>query len=132
MSKAKKRTATLEKKREEQPVVGIPDSWPAAERAAPQPEAAKKDSPLNRLSFRIHTLAVRVLSNLRLSLTLRIALHYAGQLLRSTLTVLLVGMLALCVAQVPMVNKALDELNLMTPQGGAAARSARAGGAPER
>ncbi|MEG1891158.1 MAG: HAMP domain-containing sensor histidine kinase [Clostridia bacterium] len=118
MSKPKKRTATLEKKREEQPVVGIPDSWPAAERAAPQPEAAKKDSPLNRLSFRIHTLAVRVLSNLRLSLTLRIALHYAGQLLRSTLTVLLVGMLALCVAQVPTVNKALDELNLMTPQDG--------------
>lgn len=36
----------------------------------------------------VHGTLVRLLSNLRLSLTLRIALHFSGQLLRTTLPVL--------------------------------------------
>lgn len=66
--------------------------------------AKRKDSGENgfdRFSRAVHGTLVRLLSNLRLSLTLRIALHFSGQLLRTTLPVLAAAMLALCVAQWP-------------------------------
>ncbi|MGN0746620.1 MAG: sensor histidine kinase, partial [Aristaeellaceae bacterium] len=44
----------------------------------------------NRASGRTHRLLTGIMSNFRMSLTFRIALHYSGQLLRTTLPMLLV------------------------------------------
>lgn len=52
----------------------------------------------------------KLLSNLRFSLTLRIALHYGGQLLRTTVPVLLVLTATLVVAEVPRATRAIDAL----------------------
>ncbi|MEA5014986.1 MAG: ATP-binding protein [Candidatus Limiplasma sp.] len=58
----------------------------------------------------------KLLSNLRFSLTLRIALHYGGQLLRTTLTVLLIVTAALVVAQFPTVSKNIDAIAELVPE----------------
>lgn len=76
----------------------------------------EKTSLFNRLSNRTHSFFVGLMSNLRLSLTLRIAIHYAGQLLKTTLPMLLAAFLALGAAQAPSVNRALDALSRLTPQ----------------
>ena len=75
----------------------------------------KSASLFNRLSNGVHAFFVNILSNLRLSLTLRIALHYAAQLLKTTLLMLAVCFMALCAARVPSVNQGLDRLSQMTP-----------------
>jgi len=75
---------------------------------------------INRLSAKLHGMLASGLSNLRLSLTLRIALHYAGQLLKTTLPVLLVLMLALCAAEMPDAVNAMDQLGGVRPLNGAA------------
>ena len=90
----------------------------AQETGWPLGAAKRKDSGENgfdRFSRAVHGTLVRLLSNLRLSLTLRIALHFSGQLLRTTLPVLAAAMLALCVAQWPAVSRSLDALAAMTP-----------------
>lgn len=69
----------------------------------------------NRLSTIIHSFFVRIFSNLRLSLSLRIALHYAAQLLKTTLLMLLVAFTALCIARVPSADRAMDTLCQMAP-----------------
>ena len=74
----------------------------------------EKTSLFNRLSNRTHSFFVGLMSNLRLSLTLRIAIHYAGQLLKTTLPMLLAAFLALGAAQAPSVNRALDALSRLT------------------
>jgi len=60
----------------------------------------------------------KVFSNLRFSLTLRIALHYSGQLLNTTLLVLLVFTVVFAVAQIPTVNDTLDALAAVRPADG--------------
>lgn len=70
---------------------------------------------LNRLTQSIHGLTSAAMSNLRFSLTLRIALHYAGQLLRTTLFALLVMSVVFAVAQIPTINDTLDSLTQLQP-----------------
>ena len=53
------------------------------------------DTWINRLSAWVHGWLMKGMSNLRLSLTLCIALQYAGQLLKTTIPVLAVLMLML-------------------------------------
>ena len=57
-------------------------------------------------------------SNLRFSLTLRIALHYSGQVLGTTLFVLLVFSVVFGVAQIPSVDSAMDALAAQKPANG--------------
>ena len=73
---------------------------------------------INRLSAKLHSMLVNGVSNLRLSLTLRIALHYAGQLLKTTLPVVLVVMIALIIAEVPTARDAMQELGSVRPLNG--------------
>ena len=95
-----------------------------------RPGAAGEDWPLgqarrreasafDRLSQAVHGTLVRLLSNLRLSLTLRISLHYAGQLLLTAVPVMLAVMCALCAAQIPGAGRALDTLAGRPPAEGA-------------
>lgn len=112
MSKRKKKSVTIEEEREQPPVGAIDESWPYA-----VPER-KKESAINRFSLSLHAILSKGVSNLRMSLTLRIALHYAGQLLRTTLPMLLVLMIALTLSTVPAMNRAMDELAGMMPEDG--------------
>lgn len=73
---------------------------------------------INRLSARLHSMLVSGVSNLRLSLTLRIALHYAGQLLKTTLPVLLAVMIALIIAEMPTAREAMQDLGSVRPLNG--------------
>lgn len=118
--KNKGRSATAEKeprnKRRQVPVSVIPDSWPQDEPTEEQPqEGSRSFTSLNRLSARIHHTLMSLLSNLRLSLTLRVAIYAAGQLLRTTVLMLMVAMLAICVAQIPIINQGVDTVIAMTP-----------------
>jgi two-component system, OmpR family, sensor histidine kinase ArlS len=72
----------------------------------------------------------QLFSNLRFSLTLRIAIHYCGQLLKTTFLVLLALTVAYIVAQVPMVNTTLDSLQALTPAQGETYSSAQLSGLP--
>ena len=58
----------------------------------------------------------QALSNLRFSLTLRIALHYAGQLLRTTFFVMLVFTIAFGAAQFPVFSTAMEQLAQREPE----------------
>lgn len=109
-------------------MAGIQEEWPMAEHA--RRKKSERDSVINRFSFSLHGFLSKLLSNLRLSLTLRISLHYAGQLMLSTLLVLTVSMLALCVAQIPTANEAMDELSLMKPADGVRYSEAQLKGLP--
>lgn len=60
----------------------------------------------------------RMLSNLRMSLTLRIALHYAGHLLKTTLPMMAVLIIVFWMAQYPYANSALERLSMRTPGNG--------------
>lgn len=60
----------------------------------------------------------KLLSNLRFSLTLRVAIHYAGQLLRTTLFVFFVFTVAFFLAQAPTVVNSMDQLAEMEPLAG--------------
>ena len=84
--------------------------WPAA-----SPAGAQKDSVINRISRFVHKVFTGAVSNLRLSLTLRIALHFAWQLLCTTIPVLLCAMVVLCIAQAPAARTALDTLATLAP-----------------
>ena len=90
------------------------DNWPrrGAKRAEPD------DAWINRLSAGLHGWLVSMMSHIRLSLTLRIAMHYAAQLLKTTFVVLLVLMFALCVAETPTASRALDQLQHIAPENG--------------
>ena len=52
----------------------------------------------------------QLLSNLRFSLTLRIAIHFGGQLLRTTFFVMLVFTVAFGVAQMPWMHNAVNQI----------------------
>ena len=81
--------------------------------STPQPE--EKPLTINRLSDWTHGLLVEAVSHLRLSLTLRIALHYAGQLLRTTIPVLLVVSIALCCLEIGPMRAALYQVAALEP-----------------
>ncbi len=76
---------------------------------------AQKELVINRVSSRLNAFLVKFFSNLRLSLTLRISLHYAGQLIKSTLVVLAVALVALSLAQIPTISGTMDALADMKP-----------------
>jgi len=76
------------------------------------------ESWINRLSAYLHGWLVKAMSNLRLSLTWRIAMHYSAQLLKTTVIVMLVLMIALCVAEAPTASEALDALQNVRPAEG--------------
>ena len=65
---------------------------------------------LNRASRKVHSAVMGLLSNLRLSLVLRVALYASGQLLRTTLPMLLAVSVAFFAAQGPMLNQAIDRV----------------------
>jgi two-component system sensor histidine kinase ArlS len=72
-----------------------------------------------------HPLAPRywmrtALSNLRFSLTLRIALHYCAQLLKTTILVWFAFTAIYAVAQIPAANAVLDQIAVMAPADGEA------------
>lgn len=118
--KNKGRFATAEKEHKDErrkvPVSVIPDSWPRNEPTEDaKPDSSRSFTSLNRLSARIHHTIMSLLSNLRLSLTLRVAIYAAGQLLRTTVPVLLVAMLALGLAQIPAIDRGVDAVIAMTP-----------------
>ena len=80
------------KKKENQKSRPSEEGWPLG-------KATRKgngENGFDRFSRSVHGTLVRLLSNLRLSLTLRIALHFSGQLLLTTLPVLAAAMIALC------------------------------------
>ena len=62
-------------------------------------EGSQELHSLNRASGAVHRALMKVLSNLRLSLTLRIAFYAAGQLLCTTLLALAVVLGAFCAAR---------------------------------
>ncbi|MBP3651047.1 MAG: HAMP domain-containing protein [Clostridia bacterium] len=83
--------------------------------AAPTPQPEEKPLTINRLSDWTHNLLVEAVSHLRLSLTLRIALHYAGQLLRTTIPVMLVISFALCCLEIAPMREALYQVAALEP-----------------
>jgi len=89
------------------------ENWPLGDA-----ERREENAWINRLSAWVHGWLVKGMSNLRLSLTLRIAMHYAGQLLKTTIPVILVLMVMLCAAEVPAANGAMDALSEMRPAEG--------------
>ncbi len=91
------------------------ENWPlgGAER---REEAA--DSWINRLSAWVHSWFAKGVSNLRLSLTLRIALHYAGQLLKTTIPAVVVLMIALCLSEAPTARTVMNTVGNIRPLNG--------------
>ena len=81
--------------------------------AAPRTE--EKPLTINRLSDWIHGGLVNALSHLRLSLTLRIALHHAGQMLLTTIPVLLALAITLCALEVPRAREAMQQVAALEP-----------------
>jgi len=85
---------------------------------AAAPQAEEKTLSINRLSDWTHGLLVDAVSHLRLSLKLRIALHYAGQLLRTTIPALLAVTIALCCLEIAPMRAALYEVASLEPEQG--------------
>lgn len=102
---------------------------PQVDLVMPQPEdEEKKRGAPSKIRFGL----AKLLSNLRFSLTLRIALHYAGRLLRSSLLVLLVFTVVYTLAHVPGVHRALDTLGESPPEVGLQYSSLQLAGLPLR
>lgn len=57
-----------------------------------------------------------LMSNMRFSLTFRIAMHYMGQLLRTTLPYLVLFTLLFCAAQVPDILRTISRVNASLPE----------------
>jgi len=82
---------------------------------AAAPEVTEKPLTINRLSDWTHNLLVNAVSHLRLSLTLRIAIHFAGQLLRTTVPLLLAVFLTLGFLEYPAVTAAFEQVAAVEP-----------------
>lgn len=74
----------------------------------------------NRASVGLHGHLVAIMSNLRFSLTLRIAIHYALQLLRTTIPLAVLMFLVFCAAQAPGILHTMERLSSLTPENGTA------------
>ena len=72
----------------------------------------------NRASGRTHRLLTGIMSNFRMSLTFRIALHYCGQLLRTVLPTLLVISIVFVVLQAATLEDDLLRLRYEVPAEG--------------
>ena len=68
-----------------------------------------------RLSGAVNARVKKTMSSLRFSLTLRIAFHYACQLLCTTMLCLLAVTVVLGVAQIPTINDTMDAIGVLTP-----------------
>lgn len=92
-----------------------PADWPLGD---PQRAEPPKEKLFVRLSGSIKQRLARAVSNLRLSLSLRIALYYARQLLFTTLPAMIILMAVLCCAEIRPAEKAMDELVAIRPANG--------------
>ena len=72
----------------------------------------------NRASGRTHRLLTGIMSNFRMSLTFRIALHYCGQLLRTLLPTLLVISIVFFALQAATIEDDLLRLRFEVPAEG--------------
>ena len=72
----------------------------------------------NRASRGLHGRLAGLLSNFRLSLTFRIAIHYCWQLLRTTIPVMLVVTLIFVGTQIPGIEAAIDRAATSEPDDG--------------
>jgi two-component system sensor histidine kinase ArlS len=90
----------------------------ADERAAARSESRGRGAA--RLPAYLRKRFQAALSTLRLSLTLRIALHYSGQLLGTTMFMLFVFTVVFGIAQIPTVQTTMDAVAAMKPQNGLA------------
>ncbi len=84
----------------------------------PQQAPEEKQIGINQLSDWMHGIMVNAVSHLRLSLTLRIALHYVWQLLRTTLPVMLAVLLALCILEISPMRQAIVQVAELEPEQG--------------
>ena len=84
-------------------------------KSAPNISAEKQAKGFNRLSQRLHGALSRLMSNLRLSLTFRIAMHYAFQLLCTTPLVCLFITLCFPGPQVPGMQQTIQRIAALTP-----------------
>ncbi len=82
----------------------------------PRPHTGERG--INRVSSSIHGRLSAMMSNLRFSLTLRISIHYAWQLLRTTLPVILLMTLVFAAAQAPGIMRTMDRLSSLAPENG--------------
>lgn len=73
---------------------------------------------------------LKAVSNLRLSLTLRIALHYAAELLRTTVPSMLIVLTALVLMEIPHAQSAMDELAQLRPLNGSVYEASQFGNLP--
>lgn len=80
----------------------------------PRPHTGERG--INRVSSSIHGRLSALMSNLRFSLTLRIAIHYAWQLLRTTLPLMLLMTIVFAAAQTPGVLRNMERLSTITPE----------------
>lgn len=78
----------------------------------------KKELGFNRASGKLHGSLRKLMSNFRLSLTFRIALHYCWQLLRTTVTTLLIITLVFMLLQVPPMEDTIHRLRFSQPTSG--------------
>ena len=91
------------------------ESWPLA--GARRGEEGKGPF-FKRLFARLHRWIAAGVSNLRMSLTLRIALHYAGQLLKTTLPALAAVAVVLIIAETSAAQRELDRISQLLPEAG--------------
>ena len=91
------------------------ENWPLADAKRNETPDTKR---VSRVADVLRGVIAKVVSNLRLSLTLRIAMHYAGQMLKSTVPACLVLVVALCVSEIPQGRRTLDALSAMSPDHG--------------
>lgn len=90
-------------------------SWPLGEAERKKPQTMQWGI---RLCRRMKHWLSSIFSNLRFSLTLRIALHFAGQLLKTTMPMMLVLLLALWLSQATYVDRELEALSRLVPENG--------------
>ena len=82
--------------------------------------STKREFGFNHLSETLHRSLSNILSNLRFSLTFRIALHYAWQLLRTTFSYLLIMILVYAFAQAPGMSRTIRRVAALEPANGEA------------
>ena len=88
----------------------------ADDRATVRAETTGKG--LSRLTSFIGNWVSMVFSNLRFSLTLRIALHSSAQLLRTTLLVIFAFTVVFGIAQLPTIDATIDAISAQVPGDG--------------
>ena len=91
------------------------DNWPLA---GAERKEISSDNWLNHLSSAVHSGLSKVISNLRFSLTLRISMHYAGKMLKTTFLAAVLLMMALCIVEISSAKEVRDQLSNIQPAAG--------------